>query len=118
MVKKKMKKEGHNNLCAILSYLLVGIVWYFVDEKMKKGGFVKFHVKQGLVLLLFGVVWSICLSVLFGVSMIGFSYGLFWVFRVLSYVPLVFTILGILNALNGKKKELPIIGKYAEKLNF
>lgn len=119
MVKKKMKKEGNNNnLCAILSYLLIGIIWYFLDKDMKKDSFVRFHVKQGLVLLLFGIVWSIFLNILFGISMFGFFYPLFWSMRILSYVPLVFAILGIINAANNKKKELPIIGKFAEKLNF
>jgi len=39
-----MEKSKKNNsskdiadgkICAILAYLLIGIIWYFVDEKMK-----------------------------------------------------------------------------------
>jgi uncharacterized membrane protein len=33
----------------------------------------------------------------------------------LSIVPLIFAILGIINAANGEMKELPVIGKYGEE---
>ena len=44
---------GNEKLCAILSYLLIGIVWYFADDKLRKSEFAKYHVKQGLFLFLF-----------------------------------------------------------------
>jgi hypothetical protein len=43
-------KEFENKLAvSILAYLLIGIIWYFVDEDAKKDEFVKFHVQQGIV---------------------------------------------------------------------
>ena len=108
-----MDKKSKSNLCAILSYLLIGVIWYFVDEKMKKDTFVKFHVKQGIILIIFAILWSIVLNIV--------SFALFYlapIIIILGYVPLIFTIIGIINAINRKEHELPIIGIYAKKLTF
>ena len=116
-----MKNETDNSkTCAWLAYLLIGIIWYFADDKMKKDNYVKFHVKQALVLLIFGILWAIVLGILRSILFFGvFGFWALWpIFLVLSYVPLVFCILGIINALNSKEKNLPIIGSYANKLTF
>ncbi|HLD97109.1 MAG TPA: hypothetical protein VI934_02085 [Candidatus Nanoarchaeia archaeon] len=115
--------SGNGQVCAILSYFFIGIVWFFVDEKMKKDSLAKFHVKQAIILLIFSVIWSILLQFLsvFVVFLARFlSVFLFFLSIpvLLSYVPLVFAIIGILNALNKKEKELPVIGSYAKKLPF
>ena len=102
------------NLCAILAYLFVGIVWYFVDDKMKKDKFVKFHVKQGIVLMIAWILWSVAVSILYSLTM----FLLTPIITILYLVPWVFVVLGIINALNNKEKELPIIGEYAKKLTF
>lgn len=114
---KAAKEGGNSKVCAILAYLLIGIIWYFVDEKMKKDSFAKFHVKQGIVLLIFAIAWSIALSILSAILMFGIA--ILWpLIMLLYYVPLVFTIIGIVNAVGNKEKELPIIGQYAKKLKF
>lgn len=109
-----VKKETNNNkLCAILAYVLIGIIWFFADEKMKKDKFVKFHVKQGLVLLIFSFLWSVALSILSPVL-----FFLSFVLLLLNYVPLVLTVIGIIHAINNEEKEIPVIGKYSKKFNF
>jgi uncharacterized membrane protein len=128
MAKKKSKKAGSNaaeegKVCSILAYLLVGIIWYFADDDMKKNKFVKYHVKQGLVLLIAWLAYSIALGVVFAVIFtpiffMGGGFGLLAILRLLYYVPFIFLIIGIINALNGKEKELPIIGKYGRKFKF
>ncbi|MDX9861886.1 MAG: hypothetical protein RBS99_13330 [Rhodospirillales bacterium] len=94
---KQNAEDG--KICAIIAYLfpLIGIIWYFVDEKQKNNPFTKYHVKQALVALIVGIVVSVVSC--------GF----------LSIVPLIFAILGIINAANGEMKELPVIGKYGEE---
>ncbi|MCD4705731.1 DUF4870 domain-containing protein, partial [bacterium] len=89
-------------------YLLIGVIWYFADEKMEKNNFVKFHVKQGLVLLILSLGGAILLNMLF----------LFWLIPLYNLVILVFVIIGIINANNEKKKELPLIGQFAKKFTF
>jgi len=97
-------------VCAILSYLLVGIIWYFADENMKKNNFVKFHVKQGLVLIIISIAGSIVLSMLFFIG--------WFIFPIWQLAILILAILGIINAVNGKEKELPNIGQFAKHLTF
>ena len=51
------KKEiDDGKLCAVLSYFVIGIIWFLVDEKMKKNSYVSFHVKQAIVLLIFSIL--------------------------------------------------------------
>ena len=85
----------------------------------------KFHANQGVVLLITeaagsAVIWivslifgilanlgSTFLAVIFGI--LSFLVGLIsFVFGVACFVCLI---LGVINALNGKAKELPLIGK-------
>ena len=110
-----MAKNDNGKICAILSYLLIGVIWYFVDQEMQKDDFAKFHAKQGLVLLIFSIIWNILISFLFGMLFYGIFNPLWWILHWLSYIPLIFVIIGILNAVNGNKNELPVIGKYASK---
>lgn len=66
--------------------------------------FGKFHTNQGLILFIVGAVGSIVLGI---IPVIGwillplFSLGVF-----------ALAIIGLVNTLNGKANELPIIGKY------
>lgn len=113
---KKATGSDNSKICAALSYILIGIIWYFVDEKMKKNSFAKFHAKQGLVLLILSIIYAVALNVVTTIlimSLIGII--LLPIIFLLSYIPLVFTIIGIINAVNNRTKELPIIGKYANK---
>lgn len=66
--------------------------------------FAKFHANQGLLLLILGFAGSIILSI---IPIIG------WILLpIFSILVFVFAIIGLVNGLGGKAKELPIIGKY------
>ena len=66
--------------------------------------FGKFHANQGLLLLITGVGGSIILSF---IPIIG------WILLpLLSLAIFILAILGLINTINGKAKELPVIGKY------
>jgi uncharacterized membrane protein len=114
MVTKKKKTESSNTtdntkICAILSYLLIGIIWYFVDKQIQKDDFVKFHVKQGLVLICLSIILSIIISIIPFLWMIG------WIVQLIFFI---FAIIGIINAMNHEKKELPIIGQFSSVFKF
>jgi uncharacterized membrane protein len=99
--------------CAALSYILIGVIWYFADENMKKNNFAKYHAKQGIVLLIAWLIWAILVSVLLHLMFY------LWFFGTLLYlVPWVFVIIGIINAINGAEKQLPVIGTFADKFKF
>jgi uncharacterized membrane protein len=115
--KEAPKGEVKNTkLCAILAYLLIGIIWYFVDKDIQKDEFVKFHVKQGVVLLIADIAFWIAISILW--SILFFIPMLWMLLRLINLIPLLFTLIGIFYAVTDKKEELPIIGKYAEKLGI
>lgn len=100
---------ARGKVCAMLSYLLIGIIWYFSDEKMKKNNFAKYHVKQALILLIVSFIGSIAL---------GMTLILAWLIPFLQIAVFILMIIGIMNANNGEKKELPIIGKFGNKFKF
>ena len=118
------KEVDDGKLCAVLSYLVIGIIWFFVDEKMKKNAYVGFHVKQALVLLIFSIVigvLNIILSAIFGlIAFVTFGLGsiLMLIPSLLSLLPLVLWIFGIVFSAQGIEKELPVIGQYGNKFNF
>lgn len=88
---------------AIIAYLIFFIPLLMDD--MRKNNFVMFHTEQALANFLLGVV----ISIIGSLTCIGL---------VLWFVPLVFCVMGIMNASNGEMKPLPIIGQYAEKFNL
>ena len=101
------KQQG--KMCAILAYLLVGIIWYFVDEKMQKNKLANFHVKQALVLAAASLV---------GNALLFATIVFFWLIPLFQIAILVFVVMGIINANNEEEKELPVIGRFAKKLTF
>ena len=103
------KPVSNNRLCAILAYFLLGIVWYFVDEKIKKNEFAKFHVKQAIVLIAVSFIGSIGL---------GMTFVLAWLIPFYQMAIFVLVVIGIYNAYSGEKKELPIIGQFSSKINI
>ena len=119
-VNPKEVEEG--KIVAILSYLLVGIIWFFIDEEMKKNSFVKFHVKQGLALVIIGFSFSILISILFGMvgfMMVNLSFMVLGgLSQIINLGLLVLSVMGIVSAINGTKKELPWIEVVTKKLTF
>ncbi len=75
----------------------------------KSDPFVKFHIKQGLVLIIFEIItWFIEI-----IPVIGYLIG--WIFWL---VTIIFIIVGVMNASQKKEQELPLIGGYAKNFNF
>ncbi len=104
----------NGKLVAILAYFLVGIVWYFADEKVKGSSLAKFHVKQSLNLMVISVVLHIALSVLMG--------GMYMLMPIIALLSMlinlavfVLWIMGIIYAINDEQKPLPIVGEWAAK---
>ena len=108
--KSTVKSNDNAKVCAILAYLLVGIIWYFADETMRKDKFVKFHVQQAIALLIVSIAGQIILSLIWFIGWILMP--LFGIFI------LILWIIGLINAANNKEKELPIIGPLGKKFDF
>lgn len=108
-----------NKVMAILSYF--GILVFVPIFAAKDSKFARYHANQGLTLFIALFGWWIVDYILTMLlrSLLWRGLGLWEIYSlcgtVLNLVYIVFTVLaviGIINALNGKAKELPVIGKY------
>ncbi|MEO8065573.1 MAG: hypothetical protein ABI643_01810 [Candidatus Doudnabacteria bacterium] len=92
---------------AVLAYLYILVIIPLISDA-KNDPFVKFHAKQGLVLLICEIVASFI-----------WTFHVIWIFgSLLQLFFLILIIMGIMNAVNGKTQELPVIGQFASKFNF
>jgi len=96
-------KQGDKNLIAIFSYL--GILFLIPLLVSKDNPFVKYHVRQGVVLFITGLIASLVIWI----PLIGWAIGI---------ALFVLMIIGIINVVKGRQTPLPIIGKFASKLKF
>lgn len=91
-----------------LAYLGILVLIPFLTDA-KKDPVVKFHIKQGFVLLILEVIgWFVN-----RIPYLGWPVG-----ALISLVTLILAIIGIINVVNGHEKELPLIGQYAKNFNF
>ena len=95
--------------CAVLCYVVVGIIWYFLDKDLKNDPFVKFHVKQAIIFFLFFLILQAVVSILIMQRLIR---------PIVGVLQLVFWIFGMVVALQGKQTPLPVIGSMARILRF
>ncbi len=86
-----------NKLNAVLSYLGILIIVPLLSDEAKKSTFAKFHLNQGLVLLIAGFVGSF----IFWIPLIG------WIVAVVFFV---IWLIGIIGAIQGEMKRVPILG--------
>ncbi len=102
-------KNTQDKTIAIVSYLtVIGLIVAFVLNNEKKDPFASYHIRQSLGL----VLTSIALSLINVIPVLG------WIVSLIgAFVLLYMWIMGLLNAVNGKEKPVPILGeKYLEWL--
>ena len=122
---QQMIEEG--KIFALLAYL--GILCLVPLLAKKDNKFAYYHAKQGLVLFIAEVILFLVLgiggfiigmiaSMIHGMlgAIFGMLFGLLWLAVVLG--SLAISIIGIVQSLNGKYWEIPVLGKYAKKFNF
>ncbi|MBQ5513890.1 MAG: hypothetical protein IIT83_09415 [Bacteroidales bacterium] len=94
--------NGGNTFMKVLSYL--GILWlipFFAVKGVDRNASIICHLKQGFGAVLIEVVGYIISTM--GMTMIG---GL------VSLCGLILALIGIINAVQGNDKELPILGSF------
>ncbi len=104
---EEFSKKNQKNILAIISY--IGILCLVPILIKEKDEFVKFHAKQGLVLFIGEIIIWIILRIIPYLWFLGNLFGLLWI---------ILSIIGIMNVLNNKKKEIPLIGKFGKKFKF
>lgn len=106
------KKNDNSHICAILAWFFpIGLIWYLVDDTMRKNKFVGFHVKQSLVLALASIIISAVGSI---IPIVGW----FIILPVGEILVIVLFIMGLIRAIKSEEKELPLIGKFAKHFKF
>lgn len=107
MSQQEPKKESGDNVIAILSY--IGILFLIPMLAAKDNEFAQYHAKQGLVLF----IAEIATALIAWIPILG------WIIGLIAWITwLILAITGITNVLGGKKKPLPLIGKFADKFNI
>ena len=99
-----------NKTMAVLSYLGILVLVPLLAAKDSK--FARYHANQGLVLLITEVLLTIVVRVA-GAILLAISWHLSFLVGLINLVwilPFVLMILGIVNAANGRAKQLPLIG--------
>lgn len=104
---KSDAKKQENTLLAILAYIGPLILVSFLLAK--DDAFVKFHIKQGLLLII-GEVAAWMLAMMF--------WPLFFLVQIANIFFLVLAVVGIIRAAQGEMKELPLIGHWAKNFTF
>ncbi len=100
-------QKTQDKTIAIVAYLtLIGLIIAFVMNNEKKDPFSSFHIRQSLGLTL----TSLVLSLINIIPVLG------WIVSLVGYFVLLYMwIMGLLNAINGRRKVVPILGdKYEE----
>ncbi len=93
-------------------YAALSYVWILVFIPLflkRQSGFVQFHVRQGLALLIAEVIlWIIGLVPILG-----------WLIAFIGHIVVaILAVLGIVAALVGRYWEMPFLSEYAKKLNI
>lgn len=102
-----------NKVMAILAY--IGILVLVPLFAAKESKFAKYHTNQGLILFICEIVYIIAYTIVTQILLaISWRLSLFLspILSLLGLVFFVLSIIGIINAAQGKEKPLPVIGKF------
>lgn len=98
-----------NKVFAVLAYL--GILVLVPLLAAKDSPFARFHANQGLVLLISAILLGFVMSFTTTALLFSGEFALAGLVYLLWLAPLVFAVIGIINAANGEMKKLPLIGE-------
>ena len=92
---------------ATIAYItLIGLIIAFVQNNEKKNAFAAYHIRQSLGLM--------CTS--FALAFVNIIPILGWIVSILGMIGLiVLWISGLLNAVNGKERPIPVLGNLYNK---
>ncbi|RTE51832.1 DUF4870 domain-containing protein [Arenibacter aquaticus] len=99
---------NEGKIMAVISYITaIGLLIAFIVNYDKKNEFVKFHIGQSLRVWILAIVIGLVLRLAATSSGLG-------LLGLIRWIPLVFAVIGAINANNGKLEKLPYIGTIGE----
>jgi uncharacterized membrane protein len=99
----KITESQHKTLMGVLCYLGILIIVPYLMAK--DDSFVKFHLKQGLVLVVIELVLWVAGMVL--------MHQMFAVLGIVQLAVIGLSIFGIVNVVQNKETELPVVGQFS-----
>lgn len=100
-----------NKVYGILSY--IGFLFIIPLLAAKESRFAKFHANQGLVVFLAQMIINLASTIVCALlSAIHLGTMAAVLAPLVSLVSLALSVIGIINAAQGKAKEIPVIGKF------
>ena len=99
---------------ALLAYItLIGFIIAIVMHSSKKTALGAFHLRQVLGLFITSfVIWIPCLIISF-IPFVNFLMVLVW--PLLGISLFVLWVMGLIAAINGQQKPMPVVGEYYQK---
>ncbi|MCF3108826.1 hypothetical protein LL912_08560 [Niabella sp. CC-SYL272] len=99
-----------NKDLSVISYLTIfGWLYAYIKGKEQPDRLLKYHLRQFLGLFLLSLVVNIAVGILTrlipGISVLSYLSGIAF---------LILWIFGLLNAINGVEKNIPLVGKFFE----
>jgi uncharacterized membrane protein len=97
---------------SIISYFTwIGWIIAFVMFNSNKSQLAAFHIRQSLTIMILGILCYIVQIMLLFIPFIGWAIiGILWVGLVVLWV------LGLISAINGQEKPIPVIGTMAQNI--
>lgn len=107
------KIQTDHKIWAVVAYFIFFLPLLVVE--VKKNDFVRFHIRQGLgFFITFCVLRILTLGILPPLFAVFGWLSLFLV-PITNVLLLVLLVMGIINAVSGEKRALPVIGEWFEK---
>jgi len=113
MTEEQKTSSGEQKLMGVLCYLGILVLIPLVLKKSDPE--VKFHIEQGLALFVAEVIWWFVRWILYKLVVGLVLFPILWLVD-LGF--LVLAIIGILNAIRGEKKPLPLLGGLAKSFRL
>lgn len=100
-----------SKLFAFLGVFLTVIGFIIVYATQKKDKYAMFYAKQGLILFIVWVIFSIASWIFMMIPFVG------WVISTILWILLIVAwVIGIIYSLSDEMKEIPIIGSFAKMI--
>jgi uncharacterized membrane protein len=104
-----------DNAVAAISYItFVPAIVFLVMPPYNTSSFVRFHAWQSIFLNIAAFVLSIIIGIVLGMTMFFLPFG-YMISRLIWLCWVLLWVLCVINAVNGKRFKLPLIGPLAEK---
>ena len=105
---------GEDRTVAILTYItIIGFVIAIVMHSSKKTALGTYHLRQGLGLFITSLVaWVPCIILSF-IPVVNLLMVLVW--PLLGISLMVLWVMGLLAAVNGQQKPMPVVGQHYQK---